>query len=441
MTIAPERIIEAPRPLINNVAEVSAQKMRIRIIEGNRWGSSGYYPREVLERDGPTAFPIGTHMYLDHPGEEESWDRPERTIRDLAATITSTPAYEGDGLYADVNVYSHMAPVISEVAEDIGVSIRALATSKPGERDGRSGMIITSLVEGISVDFVTRAGAGGKIVQLIESAKSKMTPEEIAEVESVVTKPPNETKQPVQEATSSTRRRQLDSVLREAYGDDDTWIWTRDFDETRNLVWYMIETPESSVTWQEGYSVADDDNSVTLLGDAIEVVVQTVYVPVNPAEGTPTPTEESSTMAEIDDAKLQQLTESARRADELKDELEAAKAEAKESRIAEAKATRKAHYETARRIVADEMSTAGVKGSKLAEALAYNPPTTEGDNPEVDDKKLRESVREALGEVATNVDEGGVRGFGANAEESAEVSDEDIDNLIHGSFGSSVKGV
>jgi hypothetical protein len=75
----------------------AGNRWRIRLIEGNRWGSSGYYPRDVLERDGATAWPIGTHMFLDHPGENETQDRPERSVRDLAGHIASTPVYETDG--------------------------------------------------------------------------------------------------------------------------------------------------------------------------------------------------------------------------------------------------------------------------------------------------------------------------------------------------------
>ena len=44
---------------------------RTRIIEADVQGSSGYYPADVLRRDGPIAFPAGTHVYLDHPTSDE----------------------------------------------------------------------------------------------------------------------------------------------------------------------------------------------------------------------------------------------------------------------------------------------------------------------------------------------------------------------------------
>ena len=37
----------------------------IKIIQPG-WGSSGYYPKDVLERDGPNVFTKGTKMYINH---------------------------------------------------------------------------------------------------------------------------------------------------------------------------------------------------------------------------------------------------------------------------------------------------------------------------------------------------------------------------------------
>jgi hypothetical protein len=35
------------------------------------WGSSGYYSAEVLERDGPKVFPLGTQMFWNHATQSE----------------------------------------------------------------------------------------------------------------------------------------------------------------------------------------------------------------------------------------------------------------------------------------------------------------------------------------------------------------------------------
>lgn len=137
------------------------------------WGSSGYYSAEVLERDGPRIFPIGTHMYINHPSQSESVDRPERDIRDLAGTIVSTPKMKGIALTAEVEVKPHWLDFIEAVKNDTGVSIRANGISEKGAAAGREGPIVKALTEGHSVDFVTKAGRGGKIEALIESAHEK----------------------------------------------------------------------------------------------------------------------------------------------------------------------------------------------------------------------------------------------------------------------------
>jgi hypothetical protein len=111
-------------------------------------------------------------MYVDHPTPDEEAARPERSLRDLGARVATTPVYEGDGLYANIEVFPHVAPLIESLAETIGLSVRGEGTARFGEVAGRQGMIIESLDRGTSVDFVTKAGAGGKLVSLLESARA-----------------------------------------------------------------------------------------------------------------------------------------------------------------------------------------------------------------------------------------------------------------------------
>lgn len=140
------------------------------------WGSSGYYPAEVLERDGPRVFGKGLHMYWDHPTLREDAERPERELDDLAAVLASDARWQangpkGPGLYADALVMEHYRAKVDELAPHIGVSIRAFGTAKMGEADGRQGRIVDALTVGRSIDFVTAAGAGGEILTLFESAR------------------------------------------------------------------------------------------------------------------------------------------------------------------------------------------------------------------------------------------------------------------------------
>lgn len=144
-------------------------KWHARIIEGNRWGSSAYYPQEVLERDGPRVFTAGTQMFEDHLSDNEKWDRPEGSVGKLIGKLVSDAVYESDGLYADVEFYESYGDRINEIGNDIGLSVRASGLTEDAEMDGRYGPVLVALLAADSVDVVTRAGAGGKLTSILES--------------------------------------------------------------------------------------------------------------------------------------------------------------------------------------------------------------------------------------------------------------------------------
>lgn len=150
----------------------SKNRWRVKVIQSG-WGSSGYYPSEMLAEFGPKVFVKGTKVFMNHPGASESADRPERDVHQLAGKLISDASFAEGALYADVEFYSHYAPIIEEMAGDVGLSIRASGNAKLGEAEGREGPIIESLVEDplTSVDVVTVAGAGGKFISLLESYK------------------------------------------------------------------------------------------------------------------------------------------------------------------------------------------------------------------------------------------------------------------------------
>lgn len=153
------------------------------------WGSSGYYPADVLERDGARVFRAGTKMYWNHPTPEEEADRPEGDLNSLAAELVTDARYnpngvDGAGLYADAKVFEAYQPAINDLAPYIGVSIRAAGQATSGTVDGRTGNIIQSIALARSVDFVTQPGAGGKIIQMFEAARNRhvttVTPSTVA---------------------------------------------------------------------------------------------------------------------------------------------------------------------------------------------------------------------------------------------------------------------
>jgi hypothetical protein len=155
-------------------AKATKNKWRVKVIEAG-WGSSGYYGPEMLSEYGPQVFKAGTKVYMNHPSASEEADRPERDVHELAGKLVSDAVFKENGLVADIEFYSHYAPIIKEMAGDVGLSIRAYGEAKMGEADGRQGPIIESLVENplTSVDVVTVAGAGGKFISLLESYRTK----------------------------------------------------------------------------------------------------------------------------------------------------------------------------------------------------------------------------------------------------------------------------
>jgi len=149
---------------------------RIKIISPGQ-GSSGYYPADVLKRDAGV-FAEGTHIYLDHPTATAEREQPERSVRDLAGSLTGTATWEehgsdGPGIYAPVKFIDSVAPHINAIASISGMSIRASGKAGTREIDGKKIRTIESLDAAHSVDVVTRAGRGGKVLDLIESARSR----------------------------------------------------------------------------------------------------------------------------------------------------------------------------------------------------------------------------------------------------------------------------
>lgn len=159
-----------------NIAESGAatggtgSKLKIQIINEGQ-GSSGFYPADVLEQAATDkVFSAGTLMFADHPTENEDWQRPERSIRDLAGVLATDAVFENGALIAEANVFPHWRDQIHGMKDTIGVSIRAGAEVAIEDNGGGPVQVIKRLTHAASVDFVTQAGRGGAILEVLESA-------------------------------------------------------------------------------------------------------------------------------------------------------------------------------------------------------------------------------------------------------------------------------
>ena len=142
-------------------------------------GSSAFYPKEVLQRDGPKVFKSGTHVYVNHPTAAEESARPEGDAKNLAGVLTRDAEWReshmhsgkdlGPGLYSEVKPFSDHATLFNEKGHFLGMSIRASGRAESGQK--KNGLpVLSHLDSAESVDVVTRAGAGGMI--LTESART-----------------------------------------------------------------------------------------------------------------------------------------------------------------------------------------------------------------------------------------------------------------------------
>jgi hypothetical protein len=288
----PQNISESRALVVREAPSGKSGRLLIGVISPG-WGSSGYYSQPVLENAGADrVFPAGTHMFIDHPSESEKLDRPERSIRDLAAVLTEDAYWDADlgMLVGEAQVFGPYRDTLTdeEFASSIGVSIRATAEVRTGEAEGRQGRIITNLLEGESVDFVTKAGRGGKVLSVLESARQDVLDRATAHG--------------VEEATVRDTEQALGEALKEKFGADRTYVWVRDFDES--TVWYQLETPDESATYALAYTITDA-LVVTFDGEPSKVTARTEYVPAAEAaaaEADHTEESQEDAMSETEEA-------------------------------------------------------------------------------------------------------------------------------------------
>lgn len=147
--------------------------MRVQLIRPG-WGNTKdnhYYPAEVLKRDAHVF--EGKKMYTTDHKEGEKSERTEVSV--IEAIEDFTP--EGAPI-ARVNVFD---PGFAEkvrnrqkagVLDRLECSVLGNGTARPFELDGRKGKMVESITDAESVDWVTRAGAGGHALEIAESQNS-----------------------------------------------------------------------------------------------------------------------------------------------------------------------------------------------------------------------------------------------------------------------------
>lgn len=397
-------------PTIN--ADESSGKWLVEIISEGI-GSSGAYPRKVLENAvTERVWPQGTKVFIDHPTESETYARPARTVKDLVGHTTRDAYIDESGrIVTEVKIFKPFRPLLTDAdfIQSVGMSIRAAAEVRPGEYEGKKTTVITRLIPDVmnTIDVVTWAGRGGRVISLLESLRT-----------------PTDSEADATEAAVSDQREALSNALNAAYGGEKSYVGIRDFDPEAGVVWFWHENPTGSGTYQVDYT-ADESGSITLTGDPIEVRATTVYVPIatQPTEAASTnvpapagqhhpPTEsKEDTMPEIEAGRLAQLEEAAGRVPTLASERDQAVSRAE---AAEAALRNHRNVDAARGILAEAAaaSTTPVTFSALEQRgiLAALPTTDAGD---LDAAAFRSAVETEVNAKAKQSGAGRVSGFGA----------------------------
>lgn len=399
------------------VAEAATPgRLRVQLIDAG-WGSSGYYSPQVLENAATDkVWPKGTHCYFDHPGEAERYDRPERSVRDLVMVLDEDAHYDSEtrALVAEAKVIGPYRDLVTDPVfmEAVGMSIRASADSTVGEAEGRKGTIVTRLLEGVSVDLVTRAGRGGKILAAVESARAE-----------------------AREAAAGDTRDALHVALKAAHGNDDTYVWVRDFDPDAHLVWFEVEDTDTLTTYQQGYTIDDAGTATLADGDPIPVRARIEYVPIDQApaasttsspapagDSTATESEETNmATTQIEESRLAQLEKDSERVQSLESERDTLTRERDEAREALAQRDR---VDTITRVIESVDGHDTLTVLERAGLTAGVTSTEAG----IDEDALRSAVETAVAERAQRAGAGTVRGFGHTAPTGDVLTDDAIES-------------
>jgi hypothetical protein len=157
------------------------------------------YEADMLAREVDDGRFKGWRMYVDHQSTEakKALGGLPRSTKELGGVVRET---WWDPSYSEPEDAQHgrrpgavmglakptrfMAALIEDIPEAIGTSISATATGVRQVHDsGQSALLVEGINPKGSVDWVTEAGAGGKVVALAESLQESATPDDEEEKE------------------------------------------------------------------------------------------------------------------------------------------------------------------------------------------------------------------------------------------------------------------
>jgi cation transport regulator ChaB len=134
--------------------------------------NGNYYTQAALQ-SGLEIFK-GKPIYIDHPSKTEEADRPERSVRDLVGRIAETylgTNREGKPALRHKSIVSKAEQaLLTKVGEGIAGDMSINATGSGSQDPTTGNFVVEAFTDAVSLDFVTRAAAGGDAT-LVESAR------------------------------------------------------------------------------------------------------------------------------------------------------------------------------------------------------------------------------------------------------------------------------
>lgn len=167
-------------------AEIDKKSKTVKIVileSGTNTEKGRHYPVATVKEAAPKF--AGLKMYMNHSTTQEDMQRPERALEDWVATIKES--WYDEKLRAAVGVAHVHSPVLVDLLEDkvtrkeLGVSIHAGSRSYFSKINGAMTQVIESIVmqkasgAPASVDWVTEAGMGGRVLEILESWRDDMS--------------------------------------------------------------------------------------------------------------------------------------------------------------------------------------------------------------------------------------------------------------------------
>ena len=167
-------IITTGEPFQESAYDVSKGQLSLTVIQPGLSKNNRYYSPELLKKS--VKIFEGAKMFSDHQTDAEAKHRPEGSVKSWVASLSKAWVDEADGSIKATAVVIDPAFKAklealnqNKLLPQMGVSIRAIGEASDGEHNGKKAKIVESLIAARSVDFVTFAGAGGR-VEAIESA-------------------------------------------------------------------------------------------------------------------------------------------------------------------------------------------------------------------------------------------------------------------------------